>query len=203
MAGATKKAAPQKTAALKKAPAPAVLTGPPPEWANSAAIAKLIGKTARRVQQLTQDGILETEVPPGGGARKYRTCETIQRYIAHVEQKAQEVGEGGRLTELNLKKLEAEVALKESQGSLHRLKTAIAEGKYLPAEQATEELAEFMAAFQKFAMTIPARMAGAMSGYADAITIRNAQKAIRKELETMLTAYVDAMQAEDPPEAAP
>ena len=92
---------------------------------------------------------------------------------------------------------------KESQGSLHRLKTAIAEGKYIPAEQATEELAEFMAAFQKFAMTIPARMAGTMAGYADAITIRNAQKAIRKELETMLTAYVDAMQAEDPPEATP
>ena len=29
------------------------------------------------------------------------------------------------------------------------------------------------------------------------------EQAIRKELETMLTAYVDAMQAEDPPEAAP
>ena len=197
VAGTTKKTAP------KRSTTPAVLTGTVPEWANSTAIAQLLGKTTRRVQQLTQDGILETEVPPGGGARKYRTCETIQRYIAHVEQKAQEIGEGGRLAELNLKKLEAEVALKESQGSLHRLKTAIAEGKYLPAEQATEELAEFMAAFQKFAMTIPARMAGAMSGYADAITIRNAQKAIRKELETMLTAYVDAMQAEDPPEAAP
>jgi phage terminase Nu1 subunit (DNA packaging protein) len=203
VAGATKKAAPKKPAAPKKATTPAVLTGTVPEWANSTAIAQLLGKTTRRIQQLTQDGILETEVPPGGGARKYRTCETIQRYIAHVEQKAQEVGEGGRLAELNLKKLEAEVALKESQGSLHRLKTAIAEGKYIPAEQATEELAEFMAAFQKFAMTIPARMAGAMAGYADAITIRNAQKAIRKELETMLTAYVDAMQAEDPPEGAP
>lgn len=197
VAGTTKKTAP------KRSTTPAVLTGTVPEWANSTAIAQLLGKTTRRVQQLTQDGILETEVPPGGGARKYRTCETIQRYIAHVEQKAQEIGEGGRLAELNLKKLEAEVVLKESQGSLHRLKTAIAEGKYLPAEQATEELAEFMAAFQKFAMTIPARMAGAMSGYADAITIRIAQKAIRKELETMLTAYVDAMQAEDPPEAAP
>ena len=197
VAGTTKKTAP------KRSTTPAVLTGTVPEWANSTAIAQLLGKTTRRVQQLTQDGILETEVPPGGGARKYRTCDTIQRYIDHVERKAQEIGEGGRLAELNLKKLEAEVALKESQGSLHRLKTAIAEGKYLPAEQATEELAEFMAAFQKFAMTIPARMAGAMSGYADAITIRNAQKAIRKELETMLTAYVDAMQAEDPPEAAP
>ena len=153
---------------------------------------------------MTQDGILETEVPPGGGGQEVPgPVKQYSEYIAHVEQKAQEVGEGGRLAELNLKKLEAEVALKESQGSLHRLKTAIAEGKYIPAEQATEELAEFMAAFQKFAMTIPARMAGTMAGYADAITIRNAQKAIRKELETMLTAYVDAMQAEDPPEATP
>ena len=197
VAGTTKKAT------QKKSTAPAVLTGTVPEWANSTAIAQLLGKTTRRIQQLTQDGILKTEVPPGGGARKYRTCDTIQRYIDHVERKAQEIGEGGRLAELNLKKLEAEVALKESQGSLHRLKTAIAEGKYLPAEQATEELAEFMTAFQKFAMTIPARMAGAMSGYADAITIRNAQKAIRKELETMLTAYVDAMQVEDTPGAEP
>ena len=147
--------------------------------------------------------MLETEVPPGGGARKYQTCETIQRYIAHVEQRALNLGEGGRLAELNLKKLEAEVALKESQGSLHRLKTAIAEGKYLPAEQAAGELAEFMAAFQAFALTIPARMAGALSGYADALTIRSVQKAIRKELETMLTAFVDAMQVEDPPEAGP
>ena len=159
--------------------------------------------TGMIVTRSVSDGSLNTEVPPGGGARKYRTCDTIQRYSDHVERKAQEIGEGGRLAELNLKKLEAEVALKESQGSLHRLKTAIAEGKYLPAEQATEELAEFMTAFQKFAMTIPARMAGAMSGYADAITIRNAQKAIRKELETMLTAYVDAMQVEDTPGAEP
>lgn len=97
VAGTTKKAT------QKKSTAPAVLTGTVPEWANSTAIAQLLGKTTRRVQQLTQDGILETEVPPGGGARKYRTCETIQRYIAHVEQKAQEIGEGGRLAELNLK----------------------------------------------------------------------------------------------------
>ena len=200
MAG-KKRAGTAKTGAGSKAEkAPAALTAVP-EWASTTAVAKLLGKTTRRIQQLTQDGILKTEVPPGGGARKYRTCDTIQRYIDHVERKAQEIGEGGRLAELNLKKLEAEVALKESQGSLHRLKTAIAEGKYLPAEQATEELAEFMTAFQKFAMTIPTRMAGAMSGYADAITIRNAQKAIRKELETMLTAYVDAMQVEDTPGA--
>ena len=85
-------------------------------------------KGCRRVQQLTQDGVLETEVPPGGGARKYRTCETVQRYIAHIEQKAQETGEKSRTAELALKKLEAEVKLKESQGQLASIKADIAEG---------------------------------------------------------------------------
>ena len=58
------------------APPPAVLTQVP-EWASTTAIAQLIGRSTRRVQQLTQDGVLSTEVPPGGGARRYRTAQTI------------------------------------------------------------------------------------------------------------------------------
>ncbi len=171
---------------------PAVLTGTVPEWSNTTAIAKILGKTVRRIQQLTQEGVLKTEVPPDGGARKYRTCETIQSYIAHVEQKAQETGENNRTAELNLKKLEAEVELKESQGQLHRLKTAIAEGKYISAEQATEELAEFMAAFKRFTMNIPPRMSGILSAYTDALTVRAMEKTMKKELDSMLAAFADA-----------
>ena len=114
-------------AASKAAKAPAALNTVP-EWASTTAVAKLLGKTTRRIQQFTQDGVLETEVPPGGGARKYKTCETIQRYIAHIEQKAKETAAASSTAELNLRKLEAEVELKESQGQLHKLKTAIAEG---------------------------------------------------------------------------
>lgn len=148
-----------------KSEKPAVLSGTVPEWSSTTVISQLLGKTVRRVQQLTQEGVLETEIPPGGGARKYRTCATVQRYVAYVEAKAQETGENSRAAELTLKKLEAEVELKESQGQLHRLKTAIAEGRYLAADHATEELTEFMASFKKFAMNIPPRMAGTMSGY--------------------------------------
>lgn len=168
---------------------PTVLNGPPPEFANATAIGKLLGKTGRRIQQLTQDGVLETEIPPGGGVRKYRTCATIQRYIAHVEKKAQETGENNRIAELNLKKLEAEVALKESQGQIHRLKTAIAEGKYLPADQATEELEAFLAAFKKFAMNLPPRVVGTLSAHVDDLTVRATERAMRKELETMLAKF--------------
>lgn len=180
----------KKEAVKKAAKAPVTLTTVP-EWANSTAIGKLVGKTTRRIQQLTQDGVLETEVQPGGGARKYRTCETIQRYIDYMEQKAKEMGEGGRLAELNLKKLEAEVELKESQGQLHRIKTAIAEGTYIPSTQATEELSDFLGTFRQFAMAIPARVAGTMTAYTDTGTARATEKALRKELDAMLAAFVD------------
>ena len=95
-----------------KSEKPAVLSGTGPEWSSTTVISQLLGKTVRRVQQLTQEGVLETEIPPGGGARKYRTCATVQRYVAYVEAKAQETGENSRAAELTLKKLEAEVELK-------------------------------------------------------------------------------------------
>lgn len=190
----------EKKKTTKKTDKPTVLTGTVPEWASTTVIAQLLGYSVRRIQQLTQEGILETEVPPGGGVRKYKTCETIQRYVAHIEQKAQETGENSRAAELALKKLEAEVELKESQGQLHRLKTAIAEGKYIPADQATEELEEFVARFKRFALNIPARMAGTLSAHVDAVTVRAMEKSMRKELEAMLAAFADAAeeQREDP-----
>ena len=188
-----KKAATKKAAEKKpKNEKPAVLGGAVPEYANATAISKLLGKSVRRVQQLTQDGILETEVPPGGGARKYRTSETIQQYLAHIQQKAKETGEQSKAAELTLRKLEAEVKLKESQGQLHRLKTAIAEGEYIPAEQATEELEEFMVSFKRFAMAIPARAVGTLSGNVDALAVRAMERSMRKELETMLAVYFAA-----------
>lgn len=194
----------RKKKATAKASQPATLTGTVPEWANTTVIAQLLGKTARRIQQLTQEGVLETEVPPGGGARKYRTCETVHRYIAHVEEKAKESGEKSRTAELTLKKLEAEVELKESQGELHRMKTAIAKGEYIPADQAADELADFMAKFKSFAMAIPARMAGTAAGYMDAASARAMEKNLRKEVEAMLAIFTDAAQEiAPPPESEP
>lgn len=176
-----------------KAEKPAVLTGTVPEWSSTGVIAQMLGfKGCRRVQQLTQDGVLETEVPPGGGARKYRTCETVQRYIAHIEQKAQETGEKSRTAELALKKLEAEVKLKESQGQLASIKADIAEGRYIETAAATEQLAEFMDTFKNFAMNIPSRVAGTVASYTDAATARAIERATRKELEDMLALFVDA-----------
>ena len=165
-----------------------------PEWADAGAIGELVGLSERRIQQLTRSGVLEAEAPPGRRARKYRTRQTVRKYIAHVRQKAQEdVGGASDMEELSLKKLRAEVELKESQGELHRLKTAIAAGKYLDTENAGRELAELFRAFRQFALNMPARAVRSMPGQVDAVTAKAMEKTMRAELESMLAAFTDAV----------
>ena len=178
------------------APPPGVLTQVP-EWASTTAIAQLIGRSTRRVQQLTQDGVLTTEVPPGGGARRYRTARTIQDYMAYQEQKIRDELSGSTLEELTIKKLQAEVELKESQGALHKLKTAIAEGKYLPAEQVQGDLSDFLRRLKQFADRIPARVAGTMSGYLDTAAARAMKKDLQQELDGLFEAFVAAAHIQD------
>ena len=186
------------------APPPGVLTQVP-EWASTTAIAQLIGRSTRRVQQLTQDGVLSTEVPPGGGARRYRTAQTIQDYMVYQEQKAREDLSGSTLEELTIKKLQAEVELKESQGALHKLKTAIAEGKYLPAEQVSGDLSDFLRRLKQFSDRIPSRAAGTMSGYLDGAAARAMKKDLQQELDGLFEAFVaaahiqDSREDDDPP----
>ena len=167
---------------------PAILTIIP-DWADAAAIGMLVGLSDRQIQNLTRSGVLTKETPPGRKVQKYRTCKAVQQYIAHVKQRA---GEQGQPTSLALRKLEAEVKLKESQGQLAGIKADIAEGRYIETASATEQLAEFMETFKNFALNIPSRVAGTVSGYTDVSTAKAIEKSVRKELEDMLALFADA-----------
>lgn len=166
-----------------------------PEWADTEAIARLVGCDKRNIQRLTRSGDLENEAPPGRKAKKYRTCPTVQKYIAYQVRIAKNkiAGGGAEAEELSLKKLRAEVALKESQGQLHKLKTAITEGKYVDTENAGRDLAEFLRSFRQFALNMPARAVRSMPGQVDAVTAKAMEKAMREELEAMLNAFTDAV----------
>ena len=94
-------------------------------------IAQLFGVSVRRIQQLTQDGVISTTkiIEDGRTVRRYDLVPTIQNYIKYLSEKA--YGRQGRTDkeiELREQKMEADIALKESQGELHRLKTEIAAG---------------------------------------------------------------------------
>ena len=49
-------------------------------------IAKLFGVTVRRIQQLTQEGVLPTTETPEG--RRYDLVPTIQKYVQYLSVKA-------------------------------------------------------------------------------------------------------------------
>lgn len=87
-------------------------------------IASLFGVTVRRVQQLTQEGIISTTKTKEGN--RYELAPTIQRYVKYLSDKAYGKSKSEKEAELREQKLQAEIALKESQGEMHRLKTEIA-----------------------------------------------------------------------------
>lgn len=158
-------------------------------------IAKLFGVTARRIQQLTQDGVISTTkiVENGRKVRRYDLVPTIQKYIQYLSERA--YGKKSRTDkeiELREQKMEADIALKESQGELHRLKTEIAAGKYISVEEVKMDYSKFFVVFKKFAVSIPARVVGMLSGQLQATEARKIEKELADEVNKLLGAFVIA-----------
>ena len=153
-------------------------------------IAQLFGVTVRRSQQLTQEGVLPTTETVEG--RRYDLVPTIQSYVKYLSDKAYGKNRSEKENELREQKMRAEIALKESQGELHRLRTDIAAGKYISVEEVILDYTRFFVTFKNFAMAIPARVADMINGYAEPVEVRRIEKAIQGEIRRILTAFVVA-----------
>lgn len=153
-------------------------------------IAQLFGVTVRRIQQLTQEGILPTVETPDG--RRYDLVPTIQRYVKHLSDKAYGKSRSEKEMELREQKLTAEVALKESQGELHRLKTDIAAGKYIGIDEVQLDYSRFFVTFKKFAMSLPSRLTGMISGSIEPLEARRIEKDLQGEILKLLGGFVVA-----------
>lgn len=151
-------------------------------------IANLFGVSVRRIQQLTQEGIISTVTTKEG--RRYEHDDTIQKYIKYLSDKA--YGKNKSETEAKLKeqKLRAEVALKESQGELHRLRTDIAAGKYISVEEVKLDYSRFFVSFKKFAMSIPNKIAGRLAGFVDPVEVRQLENELQIEVKKLLKSFV-------------
>ena len=153
-------------------------------------IAQLFGVTVRRIQQLTQEGVIPTVETSEG--RRYDLVPTIQRYVKYLSDKAYGKSRSEKELELRERKMEAEAGLKESQQELHRLRTDIASGKYVDKEEAKLDYARFFVVFKKFAMSIPSRIAGLLTGHLDPMEIRRIEKDMHGEIKGMLASFVVA-----------
>ena len=159
------------------------------EYAETKVIAGIFGVTVRRVQQLTQDGVLKTTEVPGEG-RRYELLPTIKMYIKHLSDKAHGKGRAEKEVELRQQKLEAEIALKESQGEIHRIKAEIAAGKYIDVESVALDYQKFFAIFKRFAIGIPSRLVSMIHDSIDPFEARCIEKEMTAEVKRMLHAFV-------------
>lgn len=158
-------------------------------------IAQLFGVSVRRVQQITQEGIINTvsAVEDGRTVRRYDLIPTAQKYIQHLSEKA--YGKAHRTDkeiELREQKMEADIALKESQGELHRLKTAIAAEDYISIEEVRLDYAKFFIVFKKFAMSLPTRVSGMLSGSIEPVEARIIEKEVSSEIADLLNSFIVA-----------
>ena len=158
-------------------------------------IAQIFGVSVRRVQQITQEGIIEktATTEDGKAVRRYDLIPTVQKYISYLSDKA--YGKAHRTDkeiELREQKMAADIALRESQGELHRLKTAIAAGDYISIEEVRLDYAKFFVVFKKFAMSMPARVSGMLSGSIEPLEARRIEKEVSGEIAELLNSFVVA-----------
>ena len=154
-------------------------------------IGQLFGVSVRRIQQLTQEGVIRTVEVPGQG-RRYELVPTIKTYIQYLSDKAYGKSKSEKEAELKEQKLQAEIALKESQGEMHRMRREIAAGKYLDADEVALDYQKFFVVFKRFALSIPARLVSMISDQLAPLEARKIEKEMNEEVKRMLTSFVVA-----------
>lgn len=165
-------------------------------------IAQIFEVSVRRVQQLTQDGIIKTDEVPGEG-RRYELVPTIKKYIRYLSDKAYGKGKSEKEAELRQQKLEAEIALKESQGEMHRMRAEIAAGKYVDVDEVALDYQKFFVTFKRFALSIPSRLVSMISDSLEPLEARRVEKEMNAEVKRMLRAFVVAGYTPEPGEEKP
>ena len=153
-------------------------------------IAKLFGATVRRIQQLTQEGVLPTTETPEG--RRYDLVPTIQKYVQYLSDKAYGKNRSEKELELREQKLQADIALKESQGELHQIKTKIAAGTYVDIDDVKRDYSNFFTVFKRFALSLPGKISNEVIGYVGPTEARRIEKDLQGEILRQLGAFVVA-----------
>jgi len=165
-----------------------VQDGKVPDYVTKDTIAQMFGLSGRRIEQLVADGVIE-RVRIKGGVR-FDLVSTVQKYVKYLSDKAQGRERSDVEVRLKEQKLRADVALKESQGELHRLRTEIAIGNYISVEEAKADYSRFFIVFKNFALSVPGKMAGRLAGFVDPVEVREIENDLQKEIKKLLKDFV-------------
>lgn len=164
-------------------------------------IAQLFGKTVRRIQQLTQEGILPTTETESGC--RYELVPTIQRYIEYLSNKAYGRNKSQAEQELKQQKLKAEIDLKELQSEYRKIQNDIAAGKFIDIKEVESDYRRFFVTFKRFALGIPGKISLRLNGICDnPLEIRAIESELNHDIITLLNNFVVAGHQETIEEAA-
>lgn len=121
---------------------------------DTSVLAKALGISSRRVQQLTRDGTI-TAYTLIGTHHRYDLLASIREYITYQNERAAE-GEDKR--QLAADKMRADIAYITSQAQYTRLKVRRLKDECITMAQARADLLEFKPAFVSYARGIPAAL---------------------------------------------
>lgn len=144
-------------------------------------IANVFGVTVRRVQQLTQDGVLSTEQV--GGRRKYDLAQSIQGYVAYWKNKATGNEKTKKDAANESDKLAAEVRLKNAKAETAELELEELRGTLHNAEDVEAVMTDHILLLRSMILALPGRLAVDVCG---ASTPTQAADLIKQECYTML-----------------
>ena len=158
-------------------------------------IASLFNLTVRRIQQLTQEGILPTVETLSG--RRYDLVPTIQRYIKYLSDKAYGKSHSDAENELKRQKLEKEIELKELQGEYRSIQNAIAHGKYIGVDKVEEDYRRFFTIVKKFLLSIPSKLSVRLTSVCDdPVKLRAVESELNSDIIALLNNFVVAGKSE-------
>lgn len=158
-------------------------------------IAKLFNLSVRRIQQLTQDGILPTVETQSGN--RYDLVPTIQRYVEYLSNKAHGKSGSEEESELKRQKLAKEIELKELQSEYRAIQNAIASGKYIGVETVEEDYRRFFIVVKKFLLGVPSKLSARLTNICDdPAVLRALESELTRDVITLLNNFVVAGCAE-------
>lgn len=159
-----------------------------PAYVTSTILARLFGLSARRVQQLTQDGIIET-VQTSGGARRYELEPTVRTYVQYLRDRADGRAEKNSTATKEDQKLDAEIDLKRSKARMAQLELEELEGQMHRAEDVEAMTTDLVLAIRSMLMALPGQMAVDVAGVGTAAEASEIIKAAVYNILGELAAY--------------
>lgn len=138
-------------------------------------IASLFRLTVRRIQQLTQDGVLNTHqiTEAGKKVKRYEFTESIQGYIQYLSDKANGKAKNTSTEEKEDAKLQAEVDMKTAKAKIVQLNLKELEGRLHAAEDVEAMTTDLVLYVRSAVLSIPGQVAVDVAEVSDPAEVSN------------------------------